>query len=756
MIEKYAVDESLYKIGREVAIDIETYDPDMEVQGNSVYFNTGYILGFSLYIPEIDTGAYLNLGHPDSTEEERSENTKYIKWLLSQSCSKVGANIQYDIDWLQHWKGNITSFKHEGILQKVEGTWLDVQIAEPMLDEYADTYKLDYLAQKYLKVGKYKNEIDDFCEQQGLKGDSRKHLWLMPSTLVGKYAIEDSRLAYLVWKKQEIELEKQNLMAAFNIECRLSKAVLKMRATGAHVDTVQFGYSLMEALEIRDEAKREADTVFGAINLASPKQLAIAFDRIGQPYNHKLVYLLEQGYKKEVVIPKYQAETILKCLVRGYNNITEGEQALVNRLTGNRPDRIKSCNPTIDAKYLDSLAEHMEDDEDENTNNKNALKALLTVKKANKIVSTYLDGAFKKNRAPDGKLHPNIWQLKSDSNNFGHGQNGTVTGRLAMSKPNLQNIPSRGKPWKYLCRSVLVPNKNCWWAKIDYSQIEYRVLAHYAYKILHGKFGSQQLVDSFRNDPLADYHQLIMDITGLERPFAKNFNFGSMYGMGVQTMAKNFGWDLELCEEANKLYHMKAPYVKQVMNAVMNKGERVGYVVTIAERKARLRNPDKSYVLMNQLIQGTAADVMKKAMVQVYESEILDVIDLHITVHDELDSSVPKNPDGIKAIFQMQDIMESVYTLEVPIRAELEMGKNWADLNLLDFATMNCSEEQHAKFLPYIPEGDAKVWNNVNIQRQDWVNSLTTGNTAKETEHLMTMVGAMETARKEYRKHELL
>ena len=130
---------------------------------------------------------------------------------------------------------------------------------------------------------------------------------------------------------------------------------------------------------------------------------------------------------------------------------------------------------------------------------------------------------------------------------------GTKTGRLSSDSPNGQQIPSKGKLFEGtdheleivpLCREMFVPDKNCWALKIDYSQIEYRLLMHFAVGFMAvAKKAIQETILLFNKDPHTDYHQFVCDISGLSRKYAKNLNFGIMYGMQLNTMLETFGWD---------------------------------------------------------------------------------------------------------------------------------------------------------------------------------------------------------------------
>ena len=113
------------------------------------------------------------------------------------------------------------------------------------------------------------------------------------------------------------------------------------------------------------------------------------------------------------------------------------------------------------------------------------------------------------------------------------------------------------------------------------------------------------------------------------------------------------------------------------MDRVSTVSKARGYIRTLSGRRSHLVDKNKAYKMLNSLIQGSAADFMKKAILDVYESGVYDTLTEHLTVHDELDVSVPKTAKGLREIMRMQDIMEKAYPIRVPVKAELEMGKDW-------------------------------------------------------------------------------
>ena len=272
-------------------------------------------------------------------------------------------------------------------------------------------------------------------------------------------------------------------------------------------------------------------------------------------------------------------------------------------------------NPHIDEAYLKM---HLDN---------KLINNIHDIRKADKMLNSFLLGSCVKFLTSNDLIHCSFYNTRNDLY-------GTRSGRLSSANPNLQQIPSPGVStfWGTICREPFVPFDNCLWAKIDYSQIEYRFMAHFAVGP-----GSEEVRQTYNDNPETDYHQYIMDLTKLKRRFAKNLNFGVAYGMGAKHMAEFFNWTLTYAYEILNIYHSKAPFIKSTIKLVEKVAIRRGYIKTILKRRSRLLDKKKAYIMFCRLIQGSAADLLKKAMLDVYDAGILDVLKLHLTVHDELD-----------------------------------------------------------------------------------------------------------------------
>ena len=218
---------------------------------------------------------------------------------------------------------------------------------------------------------------------------------------------------------------------------------------------------------------------------------------------------------------------------------------------------------------------------------------------------------------------------------------------------------------------------------------------HYA--ALQGFFSVEDVVDAYKNEN-ADFHQIVADMADIPRFQAKTINLGLFYGMGKNKLQAELGINKLQAEELFKQYHTKVPFVKQLMDAVMDRAQRKGRVRTLLGRLCRfhLWEPNQfgihkplphddalaehgpgirrafTYKALNRLIQGSAADMTKKAMVDLYKEGITP----HIQVHDELDISVESQAHADK----IKSIMEGAVDLEVPNKVDYESGANWGNI----------------------------------------------------------------------------
>ena len=312
---------------------------------------------------------------------------------------------------------------------------------------------------------------------------------------------------------------------------------------------------------------------------------------------------------------------------------------------------------------------------------------VVKAREINKARTTFIDSILKHSHR--GRIHAEIHQMRSD-------QGGTVTGRFSYSNPNLQQIPARNAIIGPLIRSLFIPEKGCKWGIFDYSQQEPRLIVHYA--AMKTFSGASKFVEAYQEEQSTDFHQLVAEMADIGRKQAKTINLGLFYGMGKGKLMSQLGVDLETATELLAAYHERVPFVKQLMNDTMNKASKKGYLSTLLGRRCRfdlwepsnewgskalpLKDAQReygestikrawTYKALNRLIQGSAADQTKQAMVNLHKEGYL----AHIQVHDELDFSIASEKDSAN----IKDIMENCVELLVPSKVDVELGESWGD-----------------------------------------------------------------------------
>lgn len=268
----------------------------------------------------------------------------------------------------------------------------------------------------------------------------------------------------------------------------------------------------------------------------------------------------------------------------------------------------------------------------------------------------------------NGRLHPNYRQTRVE-------EGGTRSGRLSSNKPNFQQFPARNPILSKAIRSCLIPDEGFSWGVFDYSQQEPRVTVHYAY--LRKYPGAAEVRQSYINDPTVDYHQLVADMTekitgvNIGRKNAKTLNLGLVYGMGVYKIVSSLNLPEDDAMKIYRAYHKSVPYVKMLSEEAMRQAKRRGWIKTVLGRRSHFPEGLDAYKALNRAVQGSSADMIKKAMVDLDDAGY----DMYGTVHDELDLPILLGND--RQIEDIREIMINTITLEVPLVVDVEIGPSW-------------------------------------------------------------------------------
>lgn len=303
------------------------------------------------------------------------------------------------------------------------------------------------------------------------------------------------------------------------------------------------------------------------------------------------------------------------------------------------------------------------------------VEKILAHRALKKLLSTYVEALPKLINARTGRIHTSFNQAV------------TATGRLSSSNPNLQNIPVRGEDGREI-RKAFVPDEDCTFFSADYSQIELRIMAHLS--------GDEHMIADFNagHDIHAAtaariFHKSIEEVTRDERRKAKTANFGIIYGISAFGLSERLGIPRGEAKELIDSYFDTYPKVKEYMSTCIERAQERGYILTEFKRRRYLadinsRNATvRGYAERNAVnapIQGTAADIIKVAMVAInrrLREEHLDT-KMILQVHDELNFSVPhRELDTVRRL--VVEEMERAYSMRVPLLAECGSGTNWLE-----------------------------------------------------------------------------
>ena len=623
----------------EIAIDLETRDPDLKTKGSGSIIGNGEVVGIAVAVDGYK--GYFPIAHEEGPNLDRKKTLEWFKDICESPSTKIFHNAMYDVCWIRNL----------GI--KINGLIIDTMIAASLIDENRFSYTLNTLSWHHLSEGKNEARLTQAAKERGL--DPKADMWRMPAMEVGAYGEKDAELTLRLWHKLKKVIVEDDLQDIFNLETDLFPCLVDMRHLGVRVD-IEKADLLKTRLATREEKLlREIKKETGIdTQIWAAQSIAKVFDKLMLPYSR-----------------------------------TE-----------------KTDSPSFTKNFI-SNHDHP------------VVNMIAEARKINKVRTTFIDTIFKHEHK--GRIHADINQIRSDDG-------GTVTGRFSYSNPNLQQIPARDPETGPLLRSLFIPEEGCKWGTFDYSQQEPRLVAHYALKFSLPSVN--KIADSYENDPSTDFHKIVADMAKIPRSQAKTINLGLFYGMGKAKLQGELGVSKEKSEELFIKYHSQAPFVKQLMNKVMYAAQHKGQIKTLLGRRCRfpkyepiLRGADWgtyvppedhermlelkemgaylkdfegniicnsaglpkknywhnndtrrafTYKALNKLIQGSAADMTKKAMVDLYKEGLIG----HIQIHDELDFSIESESQAKK----IKDIMENAVDLEVPNKVDYESGPNWGEI----------------------------------------------------------------------------
>jgi len=599
---------------KEVAVDLETKDPNIKTLGPGWSRKDGHIIGIAVAAGEYQ--GYFPIRHENGHNLEAKIAMRWLgKQMAVPDMDVIMHNATYDAGWM----------RAEGV--EVKGRIIDTMITGALVDENRWSFGLDAMARDYAGIRKDEKLLKAAAQEWGI--DPKAEMWQLPPKYVGAYAERDAVATLKLWQALKVELNDQELWNIWGIETDLIPCLLDMRSNGVRVDLdkADRNKKLIRAKvkEFRQSIKKASGL---DVDIWASASIAKMFDKLGLEY------------------PRTE----------------KGAVSFTKAWLNSHPSEV--CQQLVKLREFD------------------------------KADSTFIDSILRHEH--NGRIHTELHSTRRD-------EGGTVTGRFSSSNPNLQQIPARDKDIKRLIRGLFVPDEGYKWGSFDYSSQEPRLLVHFAASV--GEMPRQDLLDEIvheYNTSDVDLHQMVADLAGITRKEAKAVNLGIMYGMGVGKLADQIDVAPETAKELLSQHRSKVPFVKALADMAAQRATLNGQIRTLLGRKCRfhLWEPTKfgagkplphaealkeyagvngmgirrafTYKALNRLIQGSAADQTKKAMLDCYQAGHTPML----TVHDELCFNI----DGTEQANQIKELMENGVELKVPSKIDVDIQEDWGEI----------------------------------------------------------------------------
>ena len=595
---------------KDVAVDLETYDPNIKTLGPGWARKDGHIIGIAVAAGEYK--GYFPIRH----ENAHNLDPKFtLKWLKKQMAvpdmNVIMHNATYDAGWM----------RAEGI--EIQGRIIDTMITGALVDENRWSFGLDAMARDFVQLRKDEKLLQAAAKEWGV--DPKAEMYKLPPKYVGAYAEQDAVATLKLWDALKVQLEEQELWHIWNVETDLIRCMLDMRTNGVRVD-----------LDKADKNKK--------LIRAKTKELRSFIEK-------------EAGMKVDI----WASASIQKMFDKmdmEYLTTEKGAPSFTKSFLIDHPSKV--C------------------------------QALVKLREFDKADSTFIDSILRHEH--NGRIHTELHSTRRD-------EGGTVTGRFSSSNPNLQQIPARDPDIKKMIRGLFIPEDGCQWGSFDYSSQEPRLLVHFAASVpTHLRHAVvDNIVDEFNTGDV-DLHQMVADLAGITRKQAKTVNLGIMYGMGVAKLADQLGIPADDAKSLIKQHRDKVPFVKGLADLATKQASDNGQIRTLLGRKCRFHLYEPvtfgvgkplphgeaqkeygkqirrafTYKALNRLIQGSAADQTKKAMLDCYNEGLIPML----TVHDELCFNIEND----EQIGRIKEIMETGVPLKVPSKIDVDIKPDWGEV----------------------------------------------------------------------------
>jgi DNA polymerase I-like protein with 3'-5' exonuclease and polymerase domains len=600
-----------------LGIDTETRDNGLaNDRGPGWATRDGHIAGVS--VAWGGESHYIPLRHPDTDNMDPGETMAWLQDAASRSAKNVFHNSSYDTGWLGTEGVTFDPDKSE-----------DTQHMACIANENELSYSLDNCCRREGVPGKDEAKL---CEAAAAFGiDPKKDMWRLPARYVGGYAAQDPLATIGLLEKLQPRIAEQDLTDAYRLEMDIMPMCNEMRRRGIVINEDR-------ADQVRSSLNSQLSDVLAAATRDLTLRRALTTKDINSPV--KLMELFDQQQVPYPRTPK--------------TNMGSFKSDWMQKSAHWLPQMI------VRARQLHDLSD--------------------------KFIGNYILGSVHL-----GKIHAEIHQLRDDDG-------GTRTYRFSYANPPLQQIPARSANGR-LIRSIFEAEQGKLWYAADYSQQEPRMGVHFA--SLCRITGAEDAVRYYCDDPSADFHTMVAELTGLTRKQAKIINLGLMYGMGLPKLAHSLGVTLEEAQEIVNQYNARMPFIEKLNEFCEGRAQQRGFIrlldgarcrfdkwepkwrgdatgnfllpyeaamekVGRNERKIRRANTRKA---MNSLIQGSSARQTKMAMRECYRDGLIPLLQMH----DEIDLGLDSPHDAAR----INEIMENVVKLKIPMKVDGAWGKNW-------------------------------------------------------------------------------
>ena len=606
---------------KEVAVDLETYDPNIKTLGPGWARKDGHIIGIAVAAGEYK--GYFPIRHENSHNLDPKFTMRWLKKQMSvPDMNVIMHNATYDAGWM----------RAEGV--EIKGRIIDTMITGALVNENRWSFGLDAMARDFVAMRKNEKLLQAAAKEWGV--DPKAEMYKLPPKYVGAYAEQDAVATLKLWQALKVELEDQELWHIWDIENGLIPCMLDMRTQGVRVDLdkAERNKKLIrkQSKLLRGKIEKEAGM---EVDIWASASIQKMFDKLGMEYPRTEIKENE-----------------------GTGKTTGGAPSFTKAWLNNHPAEV--CQQLVKLREYD------------------------------KADATFIDSILRHEH--NGRIHTELHSTRRD-------EGGTVTGRFSSSNPNLQQIPARDPDIKKMIRGLFIPEDGMKWGSFDYSSQEPRLLVHFAASVPSALRSHvvDNVVDEFNSGDV-DLHQMVADLAGITRKQAKTVNLGIMYGMGVAKLADQLGIPAEDAKDLIKRHRSKVPFVKQLADMATKQADKNGQIRTLLGRKCRfhLWEPLKfgvgkplpheealkeygkdikrafTYKALNRLIQGSAADQTKKAMLDCYNEGLTPML----TVHDELCFNIESQEQTAR----IKEIMETGVPLKVPSKIDVDIKEDWGEI----------------------------------------------------------------------------